>query len=1414
MTTREQVRSDIFVGREKELAAFTEFLHSDSATHILTIHTTGDGGIGKTQLVLRMKNLCGPNAPIPTIASELIDFYHTEDRSRLGVMQHVAANFGYQHFPRFQDKVLNYQETGVMREREKLASVIERAFQEDYARMARTQAQTGNTLVVFFDTYECIQRTESRADSPKKARGTEFSRWLETWFFPAILTHTRIVVSGRYPLQDIDRQRIQVKEMNLAHFSLTDTIAFWQQCFGLTSEQALAERIGSEELLEAFHMLADGRPVLLALFVDWVNYERNPLSPQHLLQALEHRTRPLAFPANHEQVIAAQRHLFEKALIERVASLIEPENHAVTYMAVANRRMTSHIFQALTGIPLEKCKMILLHNLKPLSFIKYKRDQGEDIILLHDEMRRLMMQHWWETQDLDRSIRQEIAQKLVKYYDQELLTDDLSEPEREIYTSEVLDYAFLANAVKGLQRFCYEFDLALDDGKYDYCDLILRDVEKYAREHRHAFLSSSKLEITLRRIKYNTETNKRYNEAIRSVRDILEKYQDNEIWKNSIIQGHFWFAKGRAEQYAGHFNEALTSFYAAKTIFYDCGEDTWLNRTRNLIGYTLYRQGRFPEAEEWIQESLTGFLELIQQEKSELNDLSQIFQHRQAIQGVQYNFRNLAMIALYSGRFHQAVCYAIILQDIVQSLTRNDREIARVQITVGHTLAMAGQAVEGRYALEEAVRLAEQIGDRVLMGCAKTNLAVLFYRSRELAYVLEYYRAEELEQIVHELRQSDIVKPLAEDIDTARILLEHAVAILEQPPAIDKELSEAYFALGELWMVSPWENHWEQAERTLQKSVEYARESKFAYLDIDACESLITLYYFWNGTSPQVSPEVKERNRTAMQRLQKDLAQYDRHAYPNLFGKYEITLGDIEFDRALEQLRSGNPSTIEPAINILKRAFEHYIAATALMKQFSENRYYLALRIFYNRLSTLIDLGYLDTSSPEFTKTFFDHLNTLQPLWASHDIVEFQKIYGYVRLRIHPETQKSEIDKLQYKLLPEAIENGQFGMASLLNDGLIGAYTSVCEQTLSTDECRERLILQLNTQVGLYRALGDEYQATRCIWEIREQHLPAIVDSELRSALEGFTDANEGTLQYRRGEYGRLLEYYLQDELSVGRDRFDLQFPRAREGALHLLQRGEKKLQDALRIWEIALGAATEVTAEVAESAENQKLLRNRLKRHRKNLGETRFRLSELFMLNQQFDSAFRYLRMALQDARESGDTYRYDNAVQSYLNALYFAGKYDDADSLDERRRYEQELRDTRADSRRMHPSIVGRFRVIQGDALFSKCFQGIRDKQTGQVQYFPRDDTDVRQIRIMLRYYVEACEYMAQHNQANFAAAVRVLLRRIQLLADRDTVQIIQRGLSSVWKDQPHLKKGKELDTLLQLTAIRSTTLDHEAK
>ena len=117
-------------------------------------------------------------------------------------------------------------------------------------------------------------------------------------------------------------------------------------------------------------------------------------SPKELLNMIEQKTQKSITSVTKEQ-----KQFFEKAMIERVASLIEPEDRAVTYMAVMYRRMTPEMFHFLTQIPLNECREILLEKLKPLSFIKYKKG---DIVLLHDEMRRLIVEYWWNEHDAAR----------------------------------------------------------------------------------------------------------------------------------------------------------------------------------------------------------------------------------------------------------------------------------------------------------------------------------------------------------------------------------------------------------------------------------------------------------------------------------------------------------------------------------------------------------------------------------------------------------------------------------------------------------------------------------------------------------------------------------------------------------------------------------------------------------------------------------------------------------------------------------------------------------------------------------------------------------------------------------------------------------------------------------------------------
>ncbi len=1215
--SEERVRSELFIGREPELAHFKKLLKPEAKANILNIHTNGGGGIGKTQLLLRMQKHCASVPDNIVFSQELIDFYQVKTHSKLGLLQQIGDNLVPEKFPEFRGLVKKLRKTQDISEIEDILSKLQETFKNEYGIFASEVKAKGKIIVLFFDTYEVIQGTEITVNDLKHKESTEFSRWVETQLFPAIAQNSLLVVSGRYPLKDINRSDISVKERKLEHFVFSETVKFWNEFFfnaASENENKLVEKLelDSKDSIRTLHNLADGRPILLALFADWVNYDRNRLSPEDLLNEIQQDTKEITDPTTSQQ---KQKELFERRLIERVSSLIKPEDRTMTYMAIAYHRMTPEMLADLLDLSLEESREILLVKLKPLSFIKYKTG---DVVLLHDEMRRLILQLWWNAQDSERTIRKDISTKLVRYYEEQLLKQErLTEEDQEIYTSELLEYAFLADPLDGLNRFCNEFDIAMEDGEYDYANLLLHEAESYQRDNpddlplhldNKPFRGSPR--ILLRRIRHYTETDKDYKKSLEMANEMLHRYEGDETWKESDTRGYLLYQKGITEFWLRKFEESRGSFREAKNIFLDSGDKVLLYRANNWIGLADFRQGDFSEPKRlWLQ-AQKGFLELLKgSKKLEFRQLRRLFQ------GFQHSFGNLAINYRHTGQFAAAIRHAEIQISIVRHLPRNSKEILRSRITTTNVHQFAGRMIDARHHAEEAERLIDQqqIWDRLLIGRLKINLCLLQYHTKELTYLLEYYRAEEIENIVE---NQEFVRQ--QDITTARTLLKQGIDILRQKPEIVKELADAYYALGELLMVTPstaseeapWA-HWEKAEKTLFEALKWGKASQFRYRVIDTIESLIALYYFWNG-SEGVPPEMKAKNQEKITTYQKEMQPSDYDTYPNLYGKYEITLGDMDFDSGLEYL---GEERIETLIECLKKAFEHYVTAVGLMQKFNQDRYYFALRIFYNRLNTLFEKA----QEKNILSTLSPRLNELQSMWQKEDV--FEEIYQRARLRIQPEQHLSEIDTLHQENVQNAEEKGEFGLATLLNDCLIGAYTSLSSLYPNNDAYKEQRILQLTRQSDLYRILGDEYQATRCLRESRDI-LPSIQDAHLKEALEGVIDSREGTLNYRRGEYGRLLEFYLQDELKIGREQFDSQFPDARQKARHLLLRGEKKIQNSLDFWE----ERRKQSHDNAERMHFEQLIT----RHRRNLARTRFRIGVLFMLNEEFKEALSYLQQMI----------------------------------------------------------------------------------------------------------------------------------------------------------------------------------------
>ena len=155
------MKSSIFVGREKELKHFEdEFLFHPGA-FILNIHTEGDGGVGKTQLLLKMLDICHTKYSeriITNAKEELIDLYHTENRSRTGIIKQIIRILGDEHFSDTKESLGKYLQTKDSSEPEHLfQSKVLKKFREEYRLFADNAARNKKNIVLFFDTYEAIQ---------------------------------------------------------------------------------------------------------------------------------------------------------------------------------------------------------------------------------------------------------------------------------------------------------------------------------------------------------------------------------------------------------------------------------------------------------------------------------------------------------------------------------------------------------------------------------------------------------------------------------------------------------------------------------------------------------------------------------------------------------------------------------------------------------------------------------------------------------------------------------------------------------------------------------------------------------------------------------------------------------------------------------------------------------------------------------------------------------------------------------------------------------------------------------------------------------------------------------------------------------------------------------------------------------
>lgn len=1166
-----RVRADIFVDRKKELEQFKEFLAPSFKNYILNIHTNGDGGIGKTQLLLQMQKICKERTDTIFYTKKLIDFYHTEARTKIDVMRLVTESLGKEVFVDFNKKIEVYKQS---QDREEIRNLIQELEDIFFGEYFDFEKRIDKIIVLFFDTYEVIQETD-------------FSRWLEQDFFSKLKKNTRIIVSGRNPL-DIP----SVERMELNPFDIYDTIEFWKQCFKLNNESELEKRIGSRASINKIHTLAKGHPILLALFADWCQLEHNYLRPERIILEIEKEARSKEYPEKFKQ------ERFEMILIEWILKLETPEDIAITTMAFAYRRMTTEMFSYIANIEIDESRNLLLEKLKPLSFIKYK---DEDMVLLHDEMRDLVVRHYWEKHDPKTIERKNISHKIILYYNKLLGNSNLFAMEKAILHAERLYYQLYSDIDKGFRDFIRQFDKYLQDYQIYFCDLIGEEI--FVEQFYNNLNIEKQLEIDLRRIRL---CNEQYlsQEALRLLEGINNRLEKKAILeKNHQFLAYFKHEQGIAYFWLNQFDEAIRNFSDAERAFRKLGLHYDLAQELNWLGYSYYRSGNYKEAEKKFYKSVKTFLNI---------PMEGLTGNYIAISNV---YSNLNPTLRLQGRYYEASVYGSMAVGIAEKV-QNDRELARFLIAIGDTYKFSNKSFEAFQAHEKALNIIEILPDSLLKARALMGMALPLYRRTDYIFILEYYlKGEDRKDVIQRFREA---YPLAVGhLEYAQKRLEEAKKILENYDNKTIELADLYFYMAEFYTIS---DDWDNAIKLFKKSEEIANEVHNEYREIDAVVGQIICHYF-KGDEENKIQELKER------------IQKSKNTYHNLLGKMEIILGNFAYD---QYLKDKDPES-------LKESVKRYVIACHHMYEFSRvsrNRFYMTFRILVKRLGEM---------TREFLP-FVEDIESFRDIW-NYDEDErkvcqrynerFDDVIDFAIKRIKGFHDKKEQHEYIAKLKERIDQCIRYGKE---------------ESRFAHFYAKMLLQIQIDfgtffDQADAFYTLGYAYDANNIVFEARKNYAIALeiiqkVNDNLEKSLllKARILISQAAILYSRGEYTRIMEHNRSKDFDKNISEFVAKY--------------QPDIKQALENFESAERILTQLSERFSE---NQEMLQKIAFTH----AHLEFRWAQYLLLTKgNAVDIERRFNEAIVKADEGNNHWRQMNAIVNLIGYYYFSGQWNDKSS------------------------------------------------------------------------------------------------------------------------------------------------------
>lgn len=812
-----------FINRDEELKHITKII---SASDTQIIYINSGGGIGKTRLLEQIPHTLENNR----IRATYVDIIDFDDLTFQFTDNLIHLLLGYIPNIGVKDKERIYQELDDLLRMERIGDSREtqekqeRRIISSLAELINTASES-NPLIFRFDTVEKMPlnvRTNLLALAKQLAKShmilvgrpeqnSPFSLWDQ------IKENFGHRIAHKLDLQPFDmRARREYLEKKEAQKNIKLSIS------------------DSEKLLS----LSEGRPILIDLAVEFFSK-----SPEFKLKK---DTGLLKLPDQE-----SDRILFEKQIVQHV--LIARGNIERLILVLSRVfPLTEEMVSIMLNLQQDDAKQ-LFKDVQPEAYIKTVRDQDGTVrISLHDEMRRLILEHVWPEFDPTHYRRRrdsKIARELFMNEDHKLRSVK-KETQEQLAIRRVGDIeSHIRIMLLRRQR-----ELATEEWiKHGlYCDFTAgfkdwyRLIEKVRTEGRKYSFITRLCQLT-----------QPYVEQLDGEANRFQSVPP-DVYVTEQEKYTYFFVKARAKQDQGYYDEA-------EKIYQPLLADNVQNQARqrqiyNMLGVLKRDQGRLEQAIDYQKKCLA-----LQEESNYwgiANVENQLGHLYRLHKDTDPNSRNEA-----ENHFKHAL---LASQHCVRTSSDKDQKINAVSLyasimnNLGYIEGLKRNFEEAELLCKQAIVIWERIERTREKAWAKTNLGVLARDQRQ------YQQSEQR--------------------------LQEAIALLISDDDY-RELSQAHLQLGwTQWFMGAISSEkrrrialLEEARISLETSLKFARDHDYRQEQPDIYHQLASVYwYLWKENhNPNHKENARSLNRTAIE-ISIEL-ENNRYAV-------DATVGEMEFD--------------------------------------------------------------------------------------------------------------------------------------------------------------------------------------------------------------------------------------------------------------------------------------------------------------------------------------------------------------------------------------------------------------------------------------------------------------------------------------------------------------------------------------